>query len=71
MRTADFRRERSLLIGLGFILLLDTTDIISMEQFERYWPVLLIVFGLYMLYARMNPAPRVKPAETAAPLRSF
>ena len=45
-----------LLIGLGFILLLDTTDIISMDQLERYWPVGLIVFGLYMLYARLSPA---------------
>jgi hypothetical protein len=45
-----------LLIALGFILLLDTTDIISMEQVERYWPVGLILFGLYMLYARLSPA---------------
>jgi hypothetical protein len=45
-----------LLIALGFILLLDTTDIISMEQMERYWPVGLILFGLYMLYARLSPA---------------
>jgi TM2 domain-containing membrane protein YozV len=45
-----------LLIGIGFILLLDTTDIISMERFERYWPVLLIGLGIYMLYARLNPA---------------
>jgi hypothetical protein len=44
-----------LLIGLGFILLLDTTDIISMDQMERYWPVGLIVFGLYLLYARLSP----------------
>jgi hypothetical protein len=44
------------LIVLGFILLLDTTDIISMEQFVRYWPLLLIGFGLYLLYARLNPA---------------
>ena len=43
-----------LLIGLGFILLLDTTDIISMDQLERYWPVGLILFGLYMLYARLS-----------------
>jgi len=45
-----------LLIGLGFILLLDTTDIISMDQLERYWPIGLILFGLYMLYARLSPA---------------
>jgi TM2 domain-containing membrane protein YozV len=44
-----------LLIGLGFLLLLDTTDIISMEQLERYWPVGLILFGLYLLYARLSP----------------
>jgi TM2 domain-containing membrane protein YozV len=44
-----------LLIGLGFILLLDTTDIISIDEFGRYWPIGLIVLGLYMLYNRLNP----------------
>ena len=43
------------LIILGFILLLDTTDIISMDQLERYWPIGLIAFGLYLLYARLSP----------------
>jgi TM2 domain-containing membrane protein YozV len=47
-----------LLIGLGFILLLDTTDIISMDQIERYWPVGLILFGLYLLYARLSHSAR-------------
>jgi TM2 domain-containing membrane protein YozV len=28
-----------ILIGLGFILLLDTTDIIDIEQLTRFWPV--------------------------------
>jgi hypothetical protein len=55
-----------LLIGLGFILLLDTTDIISMDQMERYWPVGLIVFGLYLLYARLSPAHREARAERNA-----
>lgn len=46
------------LIGLGFLLLLDTTDIISLNTFFHYWPALLIVFGLYMLYNRLGaPAP--------------
>lgn len=45
-----------LLIGVGFILLLDTTEIINMEQFQRYWPVGLIAVGLYLLYARLNPS---------------
>lgn len=43
-----------LLIGLGFILLLDTTDIISIDEFERYWPLGLIVFGVYLLYNRLH-----------------
>jgi hypothetical protein len=56
-----------LLIGLGFILLLDTTDLISMDQLERYWPVGLIVFGLYMLFARLSPgAHRNSPADRNA-----
>lgn len=42
-----------LLIGIGFILLLDTTDMIDMDKLERFWPVGLIVFGLYMLYTRV------------------
>ena len=54
-----------LLIGLGFLLLLDTTDIISMEVFARYWPALLIALGVYLLYARMNPGPHDN--NTAAP----
>ena len=44
-----------LLIGLGFILLLDTTDIISIDDFGKYWPVGLIALGVYMLYNRLNP----------------
>jgi hypothetical protein len=60
-----------LLIGLGFILLLDTTDIISIEMFARYWPALLIFLGVYLLYARMNPAPRIKPIESATPFDPF
>jgi len=54
-----------LLIGIGFILLLDTTDIISMERFERYWPLLLIGVGLYMLYARLNPSENTNGAQAS------
>jgi hypothetical protein len=46
------------LIGVGFVLLLDTTDIISLEQFERYWPAVLILAGVYLLYARLNAVDR-------------
>jgi len=43
-----------ILIGAGTILLLDSTDIISLERFVRYWPALLIVLGVYMLYTRLS-----------------
>lgn len=49
-----------LLIGLGFILLLDTTDIISIDEFAKYWPIGLILFGVYLLYSRLNP-PHPRP----------
>lgn len=52
-----------LLIGVGFVLLLDTTEIINMEQFQRYWPVALIGVGLYMLYARLNPPESASNAQ--------
>jgi hypothetical protein len=58
-----------ILIGLGFILLLDTTDLISMDQIERYWPVGLIVFGIYMLYARLSPRAPENGADRNAEVR--
>jgi len=55
-----------LLIALGFLLLLDTTDIICMEQMERYWPVGLIVCGIYMLYVRVGSSAHVPDREADA-----
>ncbi len=42
-----------LLIVVGLLLLLNTTDIIPLERVMRYWPVLLIVLGVYLLYSRV------------------
>ncbi len=42
------------LIALGVLLLLSTTDVIQLRYLLRYWPVLLILAGAYMLYVRMN-----------------
>ena len=42
------------LIGLGVLLLLNTTDIIPFERVLRYWPVLLILLGVYLLYVRLT-----------------
>jgi hypothetical protein len=41
------------LIGLGVLLLLSTTDVIQLRYLLRYWPILLILTGAYMLYARL------------------
>jgi hypothetical protein len=42
------------LIALGVLLLLNTTDVIQLRYLLRYWPVLLILMGAYMLYVRVN-----------------
>ena len=40
------------LILLGVLLLLHTLDLLDFERVARFWPVLLIVGGLYMLLSR-------------------
>jgi hypothetical protein len=42
------------LIGLGILLLLNTTGLIPVERIMRYWPAGLILLGVYMLYARVE-----------------
>lgn len=43
------------LIALGVIFLLDNLDLLDLHRALRYWPVLLIALGAYMLYLRMVP----------------
>jgi hypothetical protein len=38
---------------LGVVFLLNTMDILRLYQILKYWPVFLIVLGVYLLYARM------------------
>ncbi|MGO4879376.1 MAG: LiaI-LiaF-like domain-containing protein [Bryobacteraceae bacterium] len=42
------------LIGLGVLLLLNTMDVIQLRYMLKYWPVLLILLGAYMLYERLE-----------------
>jgi hypothetical protein len=42
------------LIALGVIFLLNNLDLLDLARALRYWPVLLIGLGAYMLYARMS-----------------
>ncbi len=49
---AGFPAGAIVLIVLGALLLLDQTDIVPLERLIRYWPVGLILIGVYMIYAR-------------------
>jgi len=40
------------LVLLGIILLLNTLNIFNFAYLARYWPVVLIIAGLYLLYTR-------------------
>jgi hypothetical protein len=42
------------LIALGVLFLLSNLDILDFERLMRYWPVMLIALGAYMLIARMG-----------------
>jgi TM2 domain-containing membrane protein YozV len=45
-----------ILIGIGFLFLLNTLNLLEFRRIGRFWPVLLIVIGAYMLYSRANAA---------------
>ena len=51
-----------LLIGLGVVFLLNTMNLLPFDRIIRYWPVLLIVLGAYMLYERIAGSPGEPPA---------
>jgi TM2 domain-containing membrane protein YozV len=42
------------LIAIGIVFLLDTLHLLDFHLIARWWPVLLIVVGVYMLYARVT-----------------
>jgi hypothetical protein len=42
------------IIALGVVFLLNTMEILRLSQIVRYWPVFLIVLGVYMLYNRLT-----------------
>lgn len=48
-----------LLIAIGVIYLLNSLDLLDFRAISRFWPVILIVVGAYMLYSRFTvPAMR-------------
>src|SRR5438045_1547014 len=40
------------LVVLGVLMLLHTLDLLNFDRVARYWPILLIAAGLYLLYGR-------------------
>jgi hypothetical protein len=52
--TGKFPMGPVVLIGLGVLLLMDELDVLPFERLVRYWPVLLILLGVYMLYGRLE-----------------
>ncbi len=53
-----------LLIVLGVLFLLDTLRVIEFRDLARFWPVLLIIAGLVMLYNRLSSANRAVPQSS-------
>jgi hypothetical protein len=51
-----------LLIVLGVLFLLDTLRVIEFRELARFWPVLLILVGAFMLYNRVTAPPQSMPA---------
>ena len=55
------------LIILGIVFLLNNLDILRLYQIMRYWPVFLILLGIYLLWIRAAGGPPVPPATSAPP----
>lgn len=56
-----------LLIVIGVVFLLDSLHLIEFREIGRFWPVILILIGAYMLYNRVTApaqAPPVSPPPT-------
>lgn len=57
-----------LLIAIGVIYLLNSLDLLDFRAISRFWPVILIVVGAYMLYGRFaGPDNSARSAAYPAP----
>jgi len=45
------------LIGLGVLFLLNTLEVLHFHDVAKYWPLVLIALGVYMLYCRLTGGP--------------
>lgn len=56
-----------ILIVIGVLFLLDNLGLLPLADVLRYWPLLLIALGVYLLYARLNGPVPVPPAGPFPP----
>ncbi len=50
------------LIAVGVLYLLNTLNLVDFHQIGRFWPVILILVGVYMLYTRVTSTREAPPA---------
>lgn len=63
---ANFKRFPAgpiLLIVAGCVFLLDNLGLLHLEELLRYWPILLIMAGAYLLIERVQGVPTANPQE--------
>jgi TM2 domain-containing membrane protein YozV len=54
-QTSGFPIAPLILIIVGAIFLLNNLEVIRLYQVMRYWPLFLILLGVYLLFARLTP----------------
>jgi len=62
-RKGGFPAGPVLLMALGVLFLLNTMDLLRIRDIVRYWPLLLIALGAYLLYERLAPTGANSEAE--------
>lgn len=55
-----------LLILVGVLFLLDTLGLVYFRDIARFWPLLLIAAGAFMLYNRVGGSPRARVVDPIA-----
>ncbi len=58
-----------LLIAIGVLYLLNSLNLVDFREISRFWPVILILIGAYMLYNRVaaiHAPPRVEQPDSSS-----
>lgn len=56
----------SMLVLVGLVFLLNQLDILSMREVFKYWPVLLIIIGLMVLFGAFSPSEKKASQQSYA-----